>query len=104
MNKFLAFVTTLCMAASCSKKIVSPTAVTELQNPSNALSLYNNFCVRCHGDGGYSGKAPNLAKFAGDKNDAVQIIQSGEGRMPAFKDRLTRIEIDALADYVLSLK
>lgn len=104
MNKFLAALTILCVVASCSKKIAPPTAVTELQNPSSALSVYNNFCVRCHGDGGYSGKAPNLAKFAGDKNAAVQIIKAGAGRMPAFQDRLTALEIDALADYVLSLK
>jgi len=64
-------------------------------------------CAGCHGpDGkGNGGTAPNIANF--DEDLIVHVVQHGKvgaiGRMPAFHDRMTPVQLKALATYIKTL-
>jgi len=65
-------------------------------------------CASCHGpDGkGMAGMAPDLTAF--DETLVGNVIKNGKkgalGTMPAFHDRMTPIQIKALAAYIATLK
>ena len=65
-------------------------------------------CAGCHGaDGkGNGGMAPNLAAY--DYPTVKHVLENGKrgiiGRMPSFKDRLTDVQIKAVATYLQSIK
>ena len=91
----------LLVIASCTKK-AAPTAAKE---PAiDATTLFSQNCARCHGATGVEGRAPNLAKTDDTKNEIVDKIANGAGRMPAFASKLSAKEIDAVADFVVHLK
>lgn len=92
----------LLLAAGCGRK--------DLPAP----ELYERHCARCHGDRGQG--APRGLKLypklnlldspmvrQGDRAAVRQRIAEGEGRMPAFKRRLTPEEIEKLAGFTLQL-
>jgi len=64
-------------------------------------------CAGCHGaDGkGMGGMAPNIHNF--DENLIVHVVQHGKkgaiGTMPAFHDRMTPVQLKALASYIKTL-
>jgi cytochrome c oxidase cbb3-type subunit 3 len=64
-------------------------------------------CAGCHGtDGkGNGGTAPNIANF--DEDLIVHVVKSGKkgalGVMPAFHDRMTPVQLKALATYIKTL-
>ena len=65
-------------------------------------------CASCHGpDGkGMNGMAPNLAEY--DDTIVEHVVKNGKtgalGKMPAFHDRMTPVQVKALATYIRSLK
>lgn len=87
--------------ASCTKKAAPTTAK---ESSIDGASVYSNFCARCHGSDGTSGKAPNLAKTDLDKAGLIDIITKGHGHMPAFEEKLSTKEIGAVASFVAGLK
>lgn len=72
--------------------------------------LFENNCARCHGSDGTGGKGPNLAsakKQAKWKESDAKIIKkitNGGFIMPSFGKKLKTEEIQAIADYVRTLK
>ena len=81
----------------------------------NARGLFIETCATCHGqDGraktfhGWFVGAQNLtsAQWQETTSDAeiVHAIQTGPGMMPAFGKKLSEAEVEALADYVRTLK
>jgi cytochrome c oxidase cbb3-type subunit 3 len=64
-------------------------------------------CAGCNGaDGkGNGGTAPNIASF--DEDLIVHVVKSGKkgalGTMPAFHDRMTPVQLKALATYIKTL-
>jgi len=64
-------------------------------------------CAGCHGaDGkGNGGTAPNIHNF--DEDLIVHVVQHGKkgalGTMPAFHDRMTPVQLKALATYIKTL-
>jgi cytochrome c oxidase cbb3-type subunit 3 len=64
-------------------------------------------CAGCHGaDGkGIKGVAPNIADY--DEDLIVHVVQHGKkgaiGTMPAFHDRMTPIQMKALATYIKTI-
>jgi len=77
-----------------------------------ARSNYEKHCKECHGDTGDGGvvtvdnkkiKVPSLLRghvLTDPDAKLVKQISDGEDEMPAFKDKLTKAEIDALVNYV----
>jgi cytochrome c6 len=83
---------------------LSPTAA-----PTNpGQQVFSNTCSACH-IGGTNVIVPKktltqeaLEKYAMDSVDAIkQQVTQGKNAMPAFADRLTPDQIDAVAGYVL---
>jgi cytochrome c oxidase subunit II len=67
--------------------------------------VYRARCVSCHGSSGGGGQGPKLADGATLENypelaDEVDFVRAGKGIMPAFGDRLTEAELEAVVRYV----
>lgn len=63
-------------------------------------------CVSCHtlADAGGAGNiGPNLDEEKPPRDQIVDKVTNGDGRMPAFKGRLSAEQIDTLADYIASV-
>jgi mono/diheme cytochrome c family protein len=69
-----------------------------------AAGMFQSSCSGCHGSDGDSGRAPDLTPMKIEKDEVVKTITKGEGRMPAFADQYSKEEIDAIADYVISIR
>ncbi len=68
--------------------------------------IYQSRCAICHGFDGkqrYAG-AKDISITAMNKAEIIDRISEGKGSMPPQKDMLTIEQIDAIADFVLSLK
>lgn len=72
--------------------------------------LFGDNCAACHGSGGQGviGLFPNLADDAwlwGGTMEEIQqtLIHGRVGFMPAFRETLTAEQLDAVAEYVLTL-
>lgn len=81
------------------------TAASDKGNP-KGQSIYQKYCVACHGSKGDLGLqgAPNLQTSALNEQARIEVIAHGRGVMPAYEVLLTREEIQAVAQYTLSLK
>ena len=76
--------------------------------PDQPARLFEVHCVGCHSNGGNiirrgkNLKAKALERYGYDDVASItDIITHGKGVMSAYRDRLTREEIQALAAYVL---
>jgi len=72
-------------------------------------ALYAERCAACHGAEAKGGIGPDLTagsyKFGRDVTAVTVSISDGRpGGMPEFKSQLTHEQIEALVQYVLSLK
>ena len=86
----------------------------DLNNPDEMLALgetlYANTCAACHGKEGEGGSGPALNSLQmltrHTDDDLRSVIIYGPRRpnsiMPAFGDRLTSVEVDALVQYIRS--
>ncbi|NNE26366.1 MAG: cytochrome c [Saprospiraceae bacterium] len=72
----------------------------------DAAKLYKTHCVICHGIDGKLGinGAKDLTVSPMTFKERVNNITNGAGTMQAFKDILSKEEIEALAKYTLTLK
>ena len=75
-------------------------------------ALFEAKCAMCHGK---DGVAKPMAKGSANFNDAkwqadntadkiVTVMESGKGKMPSYKGKLTPEEEKAVADYIKTLK
>lgn len=84
----------------------------DLNNPQEVLTLgeriYSSTCIACHGENGSGGSGPvlNSQQVLNNKSDEQirnTIINGGHrpnSSMPAFGDRMTAVEINALVSFV----
>jgi mono/diheme cytochrome c family protein len=76
----------------------------------SGAELFKASCARCHGDDAKGGKGPDLttekkqAKWKDSDEKLVKKINGGGFGMPKFRDKLKPEEVQAIADYVRSLK
>ena len=67
-------------------------------------TLFAQNCAGCHGQNGANGKAPVLAGKKIAESEVVATVTNGKGRrMPAFGNRLSKDQIDAIGKYVNAL-
>ncbi len=68
--------------------------------------LFKTHCIVCHGADGTLGMsgAKNLQLSTIEKPVIIQQISKGKGMMTGFEGKLSTSEIDALADYVITLR
>lgn len=72
----------------------------------NAKAIYTEKCTLCHGDDGRKGTlgAADLAISTIGTQEKIEIITNGKGAMTAYKDELSKEEIESLAMYLTMLK
>lgn len=65
--------------------------------------VYRAKCAACHGTTGGGGTAPKLKGVVASRYpniaDQIAVISNGRMNMPAWKDRLSADEIEAVARY-----
>ncbi len=69
-------------------------------------ALYNTQCVLCHGENGelqMSG-AKNLTQSKMILDQVVERVQKGKLTMPPYEDDFSSHEIDAISEYVMTLR
>lgn len=57
-------------------------------------------CHTLHAAGAEGKVGPSLDELKPDLEKALQAVRNGSGVMPAFRDKLTAEEIDAVANFV----
>jgi mono/diheme cytochrome c family protein len=71
-------------------------------------AVFSQNCAGCHGSGGEGGSGAKLneglvvANFP-DPADQVEVVTNGRGPMPAFGDRLSPEEIEAVVEFTRTL-
>jgi cytochrome c551 len=73
---------------------------------SSGEQLYRENCATCHATDGGGALGPGLKGIAErmPREQHVDIVVNGKGQMPAWKDQLSRQEIDAVVDYERTLE
>jgi mono/diheme cytochrome c family protein len=79
-------------------------------------SVYQTYCAQCHGKSGdgdapmarmMSSKPTHLIngpfRFGRDPQSIAQLVRSGAGAMPGFKDEISEQEALSVAEFVLGL-
>jgi uncharacterized membrane protein SirB2 len=68
--------------------------------------IYIQKCVACHGDDGKKqlGDAADLNSSMMRPDEAGVLIKEGKGMMPGFQDQLNSEQVDAVVDYIQTLK
>ncbi len=69
-------------------------------------SVFMAKCVACHGENGAKGYngASDLSKSILSHQEVVQVIAQGRNNMQPFERSLSQAEIEAVADYIETLK
>jgi len=76
--------------------------------PVDGATVFSQTCAGCHGADAGGGSGPPLndglvvANFP-DVQDQIDVVTNGRGPMPAFGDRLSAEEIQAVVDYTRTL-
>jgi len=72
----------------------------------SGFSIYQDRCAICHGNDGKRGMngAKDLIVSPLNINERIQVVTNGRNIMPAFNSMLTKEEIQAAAEYTMSLK
>jgi uncharacterized membrane protein SirB2 len=73
---------------------------------STGITLYEQNCVRCHGDKGDAGLsgAIDLSRSNIGPNAKEAIIKQGKGAMPAYGTAMSQTQIDSLVVYIETLR
>jgi mono/diheme cytochrome c family protein len=93
---------------------LATTAGMGLAQPANnsGAALFKTNCIACHGADGRGTPTGRSLKVADFHSPQVQqqsdtqlagVIGGGRGNMPAFGDRLSKDQIDALVKYIRNL-
>lgn len=67
-------------------------------------AAYTQYCSRCHGDQGQGTMGPDVRSEAMTDAEITTIVENGSRPMPAFKDKLTKDQINGVVMFVRTLK
>ena len=88
------------LIASCTKK-AAPTA--SAPKAIDGATVFSHNCARCHGPKGIKDeRTPNLQTIDLNQVSLIKSITMGKNKMPSFKDKLSKEEITAVADLIVS--
>lgn len=107
---FLLFIAVIGVLSCSEKKSVDkyPVSATPAgpADPVLVKKLFDVKCALCHGSDGrqqYAG-AKNLAESTMTRDEVMDRIREGKGAMPPQKDVLSDQQINALSDFVMTLR
>jgi len=86
--------------------IIVDTSNPDYSSLAHGKALYNTQCVVCHGVDGkqqMSG-AKDLTVSTLQRSEVIQRILEGKLTMPPYGDHFTKAEVEAITDYVLTLR
>lgn len=91
---------------SCSSDGQKPPSKESVEPVSPGLKIFKTYCVTCHGKDGKLGLsgAADLSASVLSKDEAVEVITNGRKLMAPYKSILSPDEIDAVAEYILTLR
>lgn len=110
MKKIGLFIAALgAVGLACSGQVEHPNSAAALVSTGTAqegVKIYRQYCVLCHGADGKLALngAKDLTKSALTKAERVQLITKGKGLMTPFGEMLSTAEIEAVAEYTMTLK
>ena len=109
--KILAFACACALLGACQgtgqgDKQAAVKKVKDSASPGGIKSVFEAKCAGCHGNDGTAGiaNAANLQTSNIDRAAITGIVSNGRNGMPSFSAQLTKNEIDALANYVITLR
>ncbi|MBI5310260.1 MAG: cytochrome c [Actinobacteria bacterium] len=73
--------------------------------PRDGKTVFTEYCGACHtlsAAGADGGAGPNLDDLKPERETVAAQVRDGGGGMPAFSNKLSAAEIDAVADFVAS--
>ena len=84
----------------------NPTTSTVTEIKSAGQSLFENNCTACHGTDGKlcALGAKNLSTSQLTTDEVIKIIATGKNSMPSFNNMLNKSEMEAVSNYVQTLK
>ena len=93
------------MVASKYKKGFVPDN-TKASETLSGKNIYNNYCQSCHGDDGNKGLsgAKDLSASMLTKKESYSVIYNGRNNMMAYKNQLSKEQIDSVNNYIQILK
>ena len=98
LGSLLATILLACGSASTGEATAPP--------PTEGEMVYNTNCAMCHGrkgDLGMSG-AKNLVVSTLTHEDVIALVTNGKGAMMPYGTTLSKKQIEAVADHVLTLR
>lgn len=112
MKSTIKIAITLLLIAFASVVFVSrPTGTMVSAMRQSGSAIYAESCASCHGSDGKAntrrGKrkgAKDLSKSRLSRAMGIKIITYGKGEMPAFKDSLSKQQIQAVNEFVRSFR
>ena len=104
----LSFALVLSIAA-CSKDNGAGGEAQGSFSAQKGAEIYENSCLKCHGEGARGGICPDLTDDAskyGDSDEELykSIAEGRPGGMPGWKSSLNEVKINELIAYIRSLK
>lgn len=89
------------MASSCGNS-----SQAEGDTSPDGKKVYSQYCKLCHGADGQLGlnNAANLATSTLSKEEMIEVITNGRNTMQSYENILSEAQIDAVADYLLTLR
>jgi cytochrome c6 len=102
MNRLFFLLPILTILQNCTSTDNTPAS---RKDESSGSELFRKHCVLCHGASGNLGLngARDLTQSKMSREQRVEIISNGKSVMPVFRHLLSRKEIEAVAEYTLSL-
>lgn len=103
----------LLLPAACTTRTVEPAATPTVDPEARGSAVYTRVCAECHGEEGEGHAYPPAPALDGSEHawhhpDAqirewIKNGKIGMAEMPAYGDRLSDAEIDAVLAYIKSL-
>jgi uncharacterized membrane protein SirB2 len=92
------------LAEASHKKMITPAR--ELNSGNSGKEIYDNYCTKCHGEDGKAGimGSTDLSMSQLDDAAALRMIRNGKGSMPSFSSSLDDHQLNALVQYIRTLR
>lgn len=106
----LAIIVGFSVAAGIVALVHSAPAAVASSDEASPRSLYVQNCARCHGSNGKAQttlgrklEADDLTASSASTAKIIRTVTNGRGKMPSFRKKLSKAQIESIAGYVRSL-
>lgn len=102
MRKYIILLFAAALIFACAGKDQSNAST----DTADGAMIYKKYCILCHGADGKLGLngSKDITASQLTKEERMVLIRNGKGAMTPFKGILSEEEIEAVADYTMTLK